>query len=94
VVGLGVGTGMVLLAEHTYSNAECGENNVCSNFGASDRRSAIRTANWSMLPLGIGLAGLGAGVTLWLTKPAISGSEHTAAGLLVSPNQLGVCGRF
>lgn len=93
VVGLGVGTGMVLMAEHKYSNAGCGDNNQCSRAGADDRSSAIHTANWSMLPLGIGLAGVGAGLTLWFMKPS-GDNERPSTGLVVSPNQVGVRGRF
>jgi hypothetical protein len=92
-VGLGVATGMILSAEHTYSNANCREDNHCTAGGANSRDHAIHTANWSMLPLGIGLAGLGAGITLWFAKPSRD-RERPSAGLLLAPNQLGVQGGF
>lgn len=94
VAGLGIGAGMVLSAEHTYSNADCGANNQCSKSGAADRSSAIHRANWSMLPLGICLAGIGTGLTFWFVKPLNQRSERPVAGLMLSPNELAVRGRF
>jgi len=61
------------------------------------RRQAIfdeahSRANLATIPLGIGIVGLAAGVTLWLTAP--STKEGPVAGLWLTSNQLALRGRF
>lgn len=92
LVGLGIGASMVLSAEHTYSSAACSDDR-CSKSGVDDRRSAIHVANWSMLPLGIGLMGVGTGLTLWFTEPAAT-RDKSHMGLVLAPSQLGLRGDF
>jgi hypothetical protein len=96
VVGLGVGAALVVSAETTYSdsNAFCYANNRCTDpRGVSLRHDAIARANLAAIPVGIGLAGLGVGLTLWLTAPSAP-KERPVAGLSVSPTQVALRGRF
>jgi serine/threonine-protein kinase len=96
VVGLGVGTALVLSAKTTYSDADafCDANNRCTDpRGVSLRHDAISRANLAAIPFGIGLAGLGVGLTLWLTAPSTS-KERPRAGLFLSPTDVTLRGRF
>jgi hypothetical protein len=94
VLGIGVGSAMALSAKHLASSADCKPDNTCSPAGLHDRTTAIHRANWSMLPMGIGLVGLGTGIGLWLTRPTSKGSERPIAGLWLSANEFLISGRF
>jgi hypothetical protein len=96
VVGLGVGTALVLSAKTTYSdaNAFCDTSNRCTDpRGVSLRHDAISRANLAAIPFGIGLAGLGVGLTLWLTAPSAS-KERPRVALFLSPNDVTLRGGF
>jgi hypothetical protein len=96
VVGLGVGTALVVSAKTTYSdaNAFCDATNRCWDpRGVSLRHDAISRANLAAIPLGICVAGLGVGLTLWLTAPSPS-KERPRAALFVSPTDVTLRGRF
>jgi serine/threonine-protein kinase len=97
VVGVGIGTVLLLSAESTYSksNPYCGSNNKCTDpQGVTYRKDAISRANLATIPMGIGLAGLGAGLTLWLTAPSTKEADRPVAGLSLSPNEVTIRGRF
>jgi serine/threonine-protein kinase len=95
VVGVGMGTGLLISAASTHSQAssDCDSNNVCqSTNGKSLLDEAHSRANLATIPLGIGIVGLAAGVTLWLTAP--STKEGPVAELWLTSNQLALRGRF
>jgi len=97
VVGIGLGTGLIVSAASTHSqaNPDCDSNSVCqTNFGKSLLDTAHERANLATLPLGIGFVGLAAGVTLWLTAPSTKEGPQPVAGLLFAPNQIGIHGSF
>jgi hypothetical protein len=96
VVGLGVGTALVVSAKTTYSDADafCDATNRCWDpRGVSLRHDAISRANLAAIPFGIGLAGLGVGLTLWLTAPSPT-KERPRAALFLSPTDVTLRGRF
>jgi hypothetical protein len=97
VVGLGIGTALVVSAKTTYSDADAFCNattNLCSDQrGVSLRHDAISRANLAAIPLGVGVLGLGVGLTLWLTAPSPS-KERPPAALFVSPTDVTLRGRF
>ncbi len=95
VIGIGIGTVMVLVAEGKHSDA----NPYCKGVDCIDQRgvdalhSAKTLGDWANLPFGIGLAGFGLGAALWFTAPT-SGGEAPKTSLGVAPNGLLVHGRF
>ncbi len=97
VVGIGLGTGLIVSAASTHSQAspDCNSDSVCqTNSGKSLLDTAHARANLATIPLGIGFVGLAAGVTLWLTAPSTKEGPQPVAGLLFAPNQVGIHGRF
>jgi hypothetical protein len=95
VVGVGIGTGLLISASSTHSQANCDANNVCPT--PNDKSlldTAHNRANVATIPLGIGVVGLATGVTLWLTAPSTKEGPQPVAGLSFAPNQVAVHGRF
>jgi len=95
IVGVGIGTGLLVSAANTHSKANCDSNNVCPTLtDKSLLDTAHNRANVATVPLAIGIVGLAAGVTLWLTAPSIKDAQTPAVGLMLAPTQVGVQGRF
>lgn len=95
VVGVGIGTGLLVSAASTHSKANCDSNNVCPTLtDKSLLDTAHNRANVATVPLAIGIVGLAAGVTLWLTAPSIKDAQTPAVGPMLAPTQVGVQGRF
>jgi hypothetical protein len=96
VVGLGVGTAMVAVAEKKHSEAApyCPNGKDCNDTRGTDAlASAKRLGDWANVPFGIGIAGLGLGTVLWLTARSSKGDvPRTSVG--VSPSGVLVNGRF
>lgn len=96
VVGLGVGTAMVVAAQSKHSKAEpyCDAQERCTEqVGVDALHDAKALSDWANLPFGVGLAGLGAGAILWFTAHPSRG-EQLAITVNVSANGVLVRGRF
>lgn len=95
-VGLGVGTGLLISAADKHSQADpyCNANNQCSAPGLPLRHDAKALANIATIPLGIGIVGAIAGITLWFTAPKTTEANRVATGLALSPNELTLQGKF
>lgn len=96
IVGLGVGTAMLISAKSKYSKADdyCNSAGECTDTrGVTLRHDAITRADWATVPIGVGLAAIGVGVTLWVTDKKAKDSPSTAA-LRFSPNHIELQGSF
>jgi hypothetical protein len=95
VVGLSVGTTLVVLAEkkHSGSDPYCNGSDCWDTRGTDARVAAKRLGDWANLPFGIGIAGLGLGAVLWLTAPSTS-AETSRTSVSVGPGGVLVNGRF
>jgi hypothetical protein len=76
VLSLGAGSffGLRALARQDDAEPRCDAQNFCDDEGLRARKDAIRAGNLSTLFFGVGLVGVGAGVTLWLTAPSAPSS--------------------
>lgn len=85
-VGVGIGAVFGLLASGSWSDADAlcgpGDPRQCTPAGAELGEDASTQALVSTLGFGVGVAGIAAGVVLWLTAP---GDDPTAA-VRVSPH--------
>lgn len=96
VIGLGIGTALVISAKNAYSDANryCDASNRCTDpTGVSLRDTAISRADLANIPLGIGLAGLGLGAVLWSTAPSARATPPRT-GLAVAPTAMLFRGSF
>ena len=94
-VSLGIGSWIALSAKAKYNGASCDPNNQCnSRTDLNTQTNAIHRANWAMLPMGIGVAGIGTGIALWVTSPAKTGKEQSTPRLSLSSNAVTISGSF
>jgi hypothetical protein len=84
-VGIGIGAVFGLLASGSWSDADAlcgpGDPRQCTQEGAELGEDASTQALVSTIGFGVGLAGIGAGVVLWLTAPG----DEAATAVRVSP---------
>lgn len=92
VLSLGAGSffGLRALARQDDAEPRCDAQNFCDDEGLRARKDAIRAGNLSTLFFGVGLVGVGAGVTLWLTAP----SAPSAVTFQLSPAGASLRGAF
>ena len=87
VAGLAVGSvfGLEAISQNNASNAggHCNASG-CDGTGTTLRNQAISDATASTIAFGAGLAGVAAGVIVWLTAPS-GAPRPSSAGLVVSP---------
>lgn len=91
----GVVSGLVSSAQHSRAEDECGSDHQCDTASGTDAVNAFRT--WrtvSTVSYGIGVAGLAAGVLLWLTHDGSPAPEQAALEPWVGPSTAGVRGTF
>lgn len=94
-VGLGVGitTGLMATSKHQSAEDAC-PNGLCAegSSGADDAEAFRSLRTISTIGYVVGVVGVGAGVTLWLTSP--KRTEQAKVGAWLGPNGAGVRGRF
>jgi tetratricopeptide (TPR) repeat protein len=91
-LGVGVVTGLMAAGEHKTAEDECPSGRCVegsSGAEALDAFRALRTV--STIGYVVGVVGVGAGVTLWLTRPK---AEQAKIGAFVGPSSAGVRGTF
>lgn len=93
LVGIGVGTyfGLRTFSRRDDGNAHC-VGVYCTAEGLALHADAQRSATISTIGFGVGIAGIGAGVALWLTagKAAPRTSGHAWVAPIVGPGQAGL----
>lgn len=86
IVGLGIGTYLALDAKSKSKDAEThclSGKTVCDATAASESKDAKSEANLATIPFALGLVGVGAAITLWVTAP--SSSEQSAKRIWMTP---------
>lgn len=99
VVGLGVGTALGFSAKSSADDADCDDQNVCSQAGVDDRDSAVATGNVATIVFIAGGVFTVGGLVLWLTAPSPEATSDAASsgpslGLAPQPGGASLVGRF
>ncbi|MBK7583100.1 MAG: hypothetical protein IPI67_23240 [Myxococcales bacterium] len=92
-LGVGITTGLMANARHQSAEDNCPNNRcVAGSSGADDAATFRSLRTVSTIGYVVGLVGVGAGVTLWLTTP--KHTESAQVGAFVGPGASGVRGTF
>jgi hypothetical protein len=91
-VGLGVATGLMATARHSSAEDACPDQKCPPGSSGMDDVDAFRTLRTvSTIGYIVGVVGVGAGATLWLTAPK---NDGVAIAPTIGPLSAGVRGRF
>lgn len=92
-LGLGIVTGVMATSQHSTAEENCPGGQCVEGSAGADAVESFRTLRTvSTIGYALGVIGVGAGVTLWLTAP--DPERGARVGAFVGADRAGVLGRF
>lgn len=92
-LGVGVTTGLMATSKHQAAEDACPNGQCTAGSSGADDAEAFRSLRTvSTIGYVVAVAGVGAGVTLWLTSP--KRTEQARVGAWLGPQSAGIRGRF